>query len=133
MKRLPLRFGLGGACGALLLSILPLDARAEETALKCFYTGLPAKPGLAVEYEGATYGFCSDANKKKFAAALGAPTPWTGKDMRKAHEHLDLREEDFAAIADNLQKTLAELKLEEKVVGEIMAIVASTKDEVLNR
>ena len=97
------------------------------------------KPGVTVEYEGVTYGFCSEANQKKFqeeraaslyqqiggkaalsaavdlfyvkvladkrvnhffedvnmksqhekqkaflAAALGAPTPWTGKDMRKA-------------------------------------------------
>lgn len=189
MKRILLPTPLFGAYGAILLSLLPLDGRAEEKAApKCFYTGLPAKPGLAVDYEGATYGFCSDANKKKFeeeraaslyqriggkaalhaavdlfyekvladervkhffddvnmdvqirkqkeflAAALGAPTPWTGKDMRKAHENLDLREEDFAAIADNLQKTLAELKLDGKLVGEIMAIVASTKDEVLNR
>lgn len=53
--------------------------------------------------------------------------------MRKAHENLDLREEDFAAIADNLQKTLAELQLDGKLVGEIMAVVASTKDDVLNR
>ena len=36
------------------------------------------------------------AKQKAFlAAALGAPTPWTGKDMRKAHENLDLREEDL--------------------------------------
>lgn len=162
---------------------------AQETAeLKCFYTGGPAKPGLNVEYEGVTYGFCSEANQKKFqeeraasvyqriggkaalnaavdlfyvkvladervnhffedtnmkrqhskqkeflAAALGAPTPWTGKDMRKAHENLDLREEDFAAIAENLQATLKELKLGDAIIGEIMTIVASTKKDVLNQ
>jgi hemoglobin len=186
MKRTSLLVALGAAA---LLSLLAPGIRAEEKAdLKCHYTGLPAKPGLNIDYEGVTYGFCSEANKKKFeeeraaslyqriggkaalhaavdlfyvkvladervkhffddvnmnvqirkqkeflAAVLGAPTPWTGKDMRKAHENLDLREADFAAIADNLQKTLAELKLEEKIIGEIMGIVATTKDDVLNR
>ena len=175
------------ALAALIISTL--GGNAEETgALKCFYTGNPAKPGVTVEYEGVTYGFCSEANQKKFqeeraaslyqqiggkaalsaavdlfyvkvladkrvnhffedvnmktqhekqkaflAAALGAPTPWTGKDMRKAHENLDLKEADFNAIAENLQATLTELKLDEKLIAQIMAIAASTKNDVLNR
>jgi hemoglobin len=177
------------AIATFVLTIGTFTGRSQETAeLKCFYSGAPAKPGLNVEYEGVTYGFCSEANQKKFqeeraaslyqriggkaalsaavdlfytkvladkrvnhffedtnmkaqhakqkaflAAALGAPTPWTGKDMRKAHENLDLREEDFAAIAENLQATLTELKLDEKLIGEVMTIVASTKKDVLNQ
>ncbi|MCB1204430.1 MAG: hypothetical protein KDN18_09235 [Verrucomicrobiae bacterium] len=171
------------------LASLVVTARAQETGeLKCFYTGNPAKPGLNVEYEGVTYGFCSEANQKKFqeeraaslyqriggkgainaavdlfykkvladervnhffedtnmkrqhakqkeflSHALGAPTPWTGKDMRKAHEHLDLREEDFNAIAENLVATLKELKVDDKLIEEVVAIVASTKKDVLNQ
>ena len=46
---------------------------------------------------------------------------------------LALREEDFAAIAENLQATLAELKLDGKIIGEVMTIVASTKKDVLNQ
>ncbi len=175
------------ALAALLISTLGGNAE-EAGALKCFYTGNPAKPGVTVEYEGVTYGFCSEANQKKFqeeraaslyqqiggkaalsaavdlfyvkvladkrvnhffedvnmkaqhekqkaflAAALGAPTPWTGKDMRKAHENLDLKEADFNAIAENLQATLTELKIDEKLIAQIMAIAASTKNDVLNR
>ena len=172
----------------VLLFSLFSESAEETAALKCFYTGNPAKPGVTVAYEGVTYGFCSEANQKKFqeeraaslyqqiggkaalnaavdlfyvkvladkrvnhffedvnmkaqhekqkaflAAALGAPTPWTGKDMRKAHENLDLKESDFTAIAENLQATLTELKLDEKLIAQIMAIAASTKDDVLNR
>lgn len=171
------------------LTSLAFTALAQETAeLKCFYTGNPAKPGLNVEYEGITYGFCSEANQKKFqeeraaslyqriggkaaidaavdlfykkvladervnhffedtnmkaqhrkqkeflSHALGAPTPWTGKDMRKAHENLDLREDDFNAIAENLVATLKELKVDDKLIEEAVAIVASTKKDVLNQ
>jgi len=179
---------------AIITALLALHlgtswAMSEEVAtVKCFYTGQPAKAGLNVVYEGVTYGFCSEANQKKFqserdaslyqriggkpalnaavdlfyvkvladkrvnfffedinmktqhekqkaflAAALGGPTPWTGKDMRQAHANLDLREEDFTAIAENLSATLSELKLDDTLIAEIMAIVASTKNDVLNR
>jgi len=183
------RITLFKAIAILTLAVCASAGQAQETAeLKCFYSGAPAKAGLNVEYEGVTYGFCSEANQKKFqeeraaslyqriggkaaldaavdlfytkvladkrvnhffedtnmkaqhrkqkeflAAALGAPTAWTGKDMRKAHENLDLRDEDFAAIAENLQATLTELKLDEKLIGEVMTIVASTKKDVLNQ
>lgn len=171
------------------LTSLAITTLAQETAeLKCFYTGNPAKAGLNVDYEGVTYGFCSEANQKKFqeeraaslyqriggkaaidaavdlfykkvladervnhffedtnmkaqhrkqkeflSHALGAPTPWTGKDMRKAHENLDLREDDFNAIAENLVATLKELKVDDKLIEEAVAIVASTKKDVLNQ
>lgn len=180
---------LRGAFAALVLQLSAAGAFADKAAeTKCFYTGQAAKPELNLDYEGATYGFASAADRKKFeeeraaslyqriggkaaleaavdlfyvkvladdrvnhffddvnmkvqirkqkeflAYALGAPTQWEGKDMRKAHENLDLREEDFAAIAENLQSTLVELKLDEKIVGELMTVVASTKKDVLNQ
>jgi len=74
-------------------------------------------------------------NKQKafLSAALGGPEPWKGKDMRKAHRHLDLTEADFNAIAGHLQETLTELKVPQELIGQVMAIAASTKDDVLNR
>ena len=70
--------------------------------------------------------------KAFLAAVLGAPVPWTGKDMRAAHVNLDISESDFNAIAEILQTTLAELKLDKQLITQIMTIVASTKDDVLN-
>jgi truncated hemoglobin YjbI len=53
--------------------------------------------------------------------------------MRAAHANLDIREADFNPIAGNLQTTLTELKLDENLITQIMTIVATTKDDVLNR
>lgn len=53
--------------------------------------------------------------------------------MRSAHAKLDIRESDFNSIAENLQNTLTELKLDENLITQIMTIVARTKDDVLNR
>ncbi len=85
--------------------------------------------------------FFTDVNMKKqhnkqkafLSAALGGPEPWKGKDMRKAHMHLDLKESDFNAIAGHLQATLESLKVDKKLIAEVMAVAASTKDDVLNR
>ena len=57
----------------------------------------------------------------------------TGKDMRRAHASLDLNEAHFAAIAGHLQATLEELKVAPDLIAQVMAIVGSTKDAVLNR
>ncbi len=105
---------------------------ALEAAVDLFYEKVLADERVNHFFDDVNMRVQIRKQKEFLAAVLGAPTPWTGKDMRKAHENLDLREEDFAAIAENLQKTLAELGLTENVIGEIMGIVASTKDDVLN-
>ena len=58
--------------------------------------------------------FFEDVSMKKqrkkqkafLAAALGGPIPYKGKDLRKAHAFLDLKESDFGAIAEHLQAPL---------------------------
>jgi len=149
---------MGGGCGGsrasdrdrFFPSSASLDRKGEgngdarDPVLKAFAVAdvtleaLRLREGLA---DSGVNHFFEDVNmetrhrkqKAFLAAAFGAPTPWTGKDMRKAHENLDLRDEDFAAIAENLQATLTELKLDEKLIGEIMTIAASTKKDVLNQ
>ena len=71
--------------------------------------------------------------KEFLSAAFGGPVPWEGKDMRQAHKNLDLTDEHFAAIAGHLAATLKELKVDDTLTAEIMTLVGTTKDEVLNR
>ncbi|MCP4814164.1 MAG: group 1 truncated hemoglobin, partial [Planctomycetaceae bacterium] len=60
------------------------------------------------------------------------PMHYTGKDMRSAHAHLNLKEEHFTAIAEDLKATLEELNVEAGLISQAMEIVASTHDDVLN-
>ena len=68
--------------------------------------------------------------------AFGGLPDYPGQNMRDAHKRLveeeGLGEEHFAAVAENLQATLEELGLEDHLVAEVMAIAASTHDDVLN-
>ena len=70
------------------------------------------------------------------STVFGGPTRYSGEDLRQAHGHLvarGLSDQHFDAIADHLQSTLEELSVPATLVEEIMAIVESTRNDVLNR
>lgn len=106
---------------------------AINAAVDLFYTKVLADESVNHFFEDVNMKRQHNKQKEFLSAALGGPEPWTGKDMRKAHKSIDLTEKDFGAIAGHLQATLEELKVEEELLGKIMAVVASTKDEVLNK
>ena len=70
--------------------------------------------------------------KSALAYAFGGPVKYDGKDMREAHKHLDLNEEHFNAVAENLVETLKELNVPQELIDEVVTIAASTHDDVLN-
>ena len=75
------------------------------------------------------------AKQKSFLTmAFGGPNEYTGLDMRKAHAPLverGLNESHFNAVAGHLQATLEELKVPSNLIEQVMAIAASTHDDVL--
>lgn len=75
------------------------------------------------------------AKQKAFLTyAFGGPNHYTGKDMRAAHAHLvaqGLNDSHFNAVAGHLQATLQELGVKKELIDGVMAIAASTHDDVL--
>lgn len=106
---------------------------AIDAAVDLFYTKVLADKKVNHFFEDVSMRAQHNKQKEFLSAALGGPEPWTGKDMREAHKNLELTEEDFNAIAGHLQATLVELKVEEDLVAKVMAVAASTKDDVLNK
>ena len=108
-------------------------AGAINATVDLFYTKVLADKEVKHFFEDVNMKRQHKMQKAFISAALGGPQPWTGKDLRKAHADLDLKESDFNAIAGHLQETLQELKVKEELIKQVMAIVGSTKDDVLNR
>ena len=74
------------------------------------------------------------AKQKAFLTmAFGGPNNYSGKDMREAHKHMNLTEEHFNAVVENLAATLTELNVNEDDINEIAGIALSVKDDILNR
>lgn len=106
---------------------------AIDAAVEAFYVKVLADERVKHFFDDISMTKQRAKQKAFLSAALGGPVPWTGKDMRKAHADLALKEEHFNAIAENLIATLKDLKISQELIDQVIAIVATTKDDVLNR
>jgi hemoglobin len=75
----------------------------------------------------------SQAGKQKafLAYAFGAPLAYTGKSLREAHSGMNLTEAHFNAVASHLIATLKELNVAQNLIDEVVAIVMTTKNDLL--
>lgn len=133
-------FGAGSAFAEEVKTVDPesIFARvggqaAIDATVDLFYTKVLADDRVNYLFEDINMKAQIRKQKEFIGAALGGPVAWEGRDMRRAHRDLDLTEEHFDAIAEHLAASLKELKVDDKLIGEIMTVVASTKDDVLNK
>lgn len=63
--------------------------------------------------------------------AAGGPQKYTGRTMKESHQSLDITEEQWQASVKDFLATLAKFKVPEKEQGELIAIVASTKADIV--
>ncbi|WP_089698036.1 group I truncated hemoglobin [Halogranum gelatinilyticum] len=74
------------------------------------------------------------AHQVQFISAVaGGPVDYTGDDMREAHEHLDISESDFAAVAEHLEAALRANGVDDDNVEAILSEVAALKAPVLGQ
>lgn len=68
--------------------------------------------------------------------AFGGPNHYQGRNLRSAHKDAvsqGLTDAHFDAVAKHLQTAMQELNVPETLIAEAMAIVGSTRADVLNR
>lgn len=70
--------------------------------------------------------------KAFMAFAFGAPLPYSGKSLRDAHQHMHLTELHFNTVAEHLVSTLHELQVGQPLIDEVVRVVMTTKNDVLN-
>lgn len=61
----------------------------------------------------------------------GGPEKYTGRSMKEAHKNLNITEKEWQAMAADFKKTLDQFKVPEKEQGELIAIVESTKKDIV--
>lgn len=107
-------------------------ADAVNAAVDIFYRKVLTDPVIMHFFDDVDMDRQIGKQKAFLTMAFGGPNNYTGKDMREAHKHLDLTEEHFNAVAGNLKSTLEELNVADNLIDQVMAIAASTHDDVLN-
>ena len=105
---------------------------AVHAAVDLFYQKMLDDERVAYLFEGISLDDLKHHQELFLIYAFGGPHTHTGQSLRNAHLRLQLTPEDFDITAIHLQETLEHLKLAPAIVAEIMAVVGSTRDDILN-
>lgn len=109
---------------------------AVEAAVDIFYSKIMADDSLTPFFEGVDMDRQSFMQRIFLTGVFGGPQAYTGRSLREAHKALveekGLGEAHFASVAGHLKATLGDLDVPADLVQEVMALAASTHDDVLN-
>ena len=108
-------------------------AGAIDAAVDIFYRKVLADDRISHFFDTIDMENQRVKQKAFLTMAFGGPNDYTGKDMREAHKHMNLTEEHFNAVAENLVATLKELNVGEDDINEVVNVALSVKDDVLNK
>jgi hemoglobin len=109
---------LGGASG--------IRAMAED-AIAAHLQNPLISPRFAV----ADLDHATKMGSEFFAAGSGGPDPYTGKDMRSAHRGMNISEQEFLAVVDDIMGVADKKDLDDVTKQEVLAILYSLKGEIV--
>ena len=67
------------------------------------------------------------------SAAAGGPTLYLGQDMKTAHAGLGISANDWKLAIDHIHRALAKFKVPEQEGKELVALIASLADQIVER
>jgi len=66
-----------------------------------------------------------------FCAGSGGPEPYTGKDMLAAHKGMNISEQEYLAVTDDIVGAMNKQKLDEGTKNDVIAILYSLKGNII--
>jgi hemoglobin len=66
-------------------------------------------------------------------ARSGGPCIYTGRDMARAHEGMNIRDDEFDALIEDLVKSLDKFKVPVKEKGELLGILGPMKGDIVGQ
>lgn len=106
-------------------------ADALTAVVHAFYDRVLADPALAPYFTETDRAWLEKRQVQFFTQALGGPTGYRGRSMRKAHAELGVTGEDFDRVAAHLVATLESLEVAPALIGEVVAVVGPLKSEIV--
>ena len=66
-----------------------------------------------------------------FCAGCGGPEPYTGRDLLATHKGMNINEQEYIAVMDDILGTLEKHDIDAGTRGEVAAILYSLKGQVI--
>jgi hemoglobin len=103
---------------------------ALEAVVSDFYDRVLVDPELAPFFTGTNMARLKGKQVEFFAAALGAPEPYTGAPMRQVHQGRGITIHHFNLVAGHLSASLRAAGVPEETVGQIIGAIAPLSAEI---
>ncbi|MER7273810.1 group 1 truncated hemoglobin [Dactylosporangium sp. NPDC000244] len=107
-------------------------AGAVQAAVEQFYTRVLDDPGLAPYFKDVDINRLKSHQRAFFAAALGGPAIYAGRDMSAAHAGLNITDGAFDAVVGHLAATLTDLGVPDDDIMEIAAALAPLRAQIVS-
>ena len=66
-----------------------------------------------------------------FSAGSGCPEPYTGKDMITAHKGMNISEQEYLAVTDDIVEAMNKNGIDEDSKKDVIAILYSLKGQII--
>ncbi|WP_135534505.1 group I truncated hemoglobin [Halostella pelagica] len=96
-----------------------------------FYDRVLADEKLAGYFSEANLDELRSHQTAFISAVTGGPVEYDGDDMRDAHAHLDLTNDDFRRVAGHLRESLESFDVQPEHVDAILSEVAALESDIV--
>lgn len=90
-----------------------------------------SNPKVKVRYVNSDGETVKRLVREQFGAATGGPETYTGKDMLSAHKGMNISEEEFIAVIEDVLNALTKHGIGQKEQDEVLAILYSTRHDII--
>jgi hemoglobin len=66
-----------------------------------------------------------------FCAGTGGPEPYTGRDMLTTHKGMNISEQEFLAVVDDIVDAMTKHEVDDTTKNEVIAILYSLKGSII--
>lgn len=109
---------------------------AVDAAVDIFYRHVLSDDRINYWFDDVDMDKQAAKQKAFMTIAFGGPNHYSGKAMREAHKPLvarGLNDTHFDAVGECLVKALQELNVPQSDIDEVVAVVETTRNDVLDR
>jgi hemoglobin len=109
-----------------------LGGRPAITAVVDEFIGnVAADPRINARFARANIPLLKQHLVELISAGSGGNVQYTGKDMRTAHEGMNISDAEFGALVEDLVRALDRFKVAEKEKGDLLAILGPMKPQIV--
>jgi hemoglobin len=90
-----------------------------------------ANPLVQTRFQNIDHTHLKQMAREFFAAGSGGPEKYTGKDMLTAHKGMNISEQEYLAVMDDILGALDKNGIDQETKKDVLAILYSLKGEII--